>query len=98
MAIFATGAYWNARTLTLRDFSSDVKNFLTNLNESYAEFNTIEWVGNRSTPPVSLKKDFSNLDNLILKYACDDEAVYHELDSNALPTWESFGNFHMQCR
>jgi hypothetical protein len=83
------GAYWKVRTLTLREYANQIKDFLIRLQTFHPIFTNLYLVGNNPNSDLKLTSDFSNLDSLIYKFSWDRNEKYEKANSDGSPSWES---------
>lgn len=59
------GVYWKHRPLTLAQYASELRGFLSRLQTAHPAFQTLAWVGNRPNASVAVAENLANLDDIV---------------------------------
>ena len=86
---FYLGAYWKNRLRTVRQYVAESKNFFRRLQMLHPAFQTLITSEKPEGPPIALLPDLSNLEELLLRRASHQDAVFSHLDKKGNPTLDS---------
>ena len=89
MTKITIGAYWQKRTITLREFADELKKHILQLTKPPFDFSNISMVGNTPNSDIKLDNNLSNLDDLVYRYAWDSELIYENANPDGTPSWLS---------
>jgi Immunity protein 52 len=89
MTKITVGAYWERRTITLREFADELKKHILQLTTPPFDFSNIAMIGETPNSEIKLDSNLSNLDDLVYRYAWDTELNYENANPDGTPSWLS---------
>ncbi len=93
MVKITIGAYWQKRSLTLREFANLLKNYIFKLSNSPFNFSNIAMICTSPNSYLKLDANLANLDDLLYRYAWTSDRIYENANPDGTPSWLSSCNF-----
>ncbi len=81
------GAYWQKRTLTLREFANELRKHILELSNSPFNFSNIALICTSPNSYIKLDANLANLDDMVYRYAWQANYIYENTNPDGTPSW-----------
>jgi hypothetical protein len=83
------GAYWQKRTLTLREFADELRKHILELCKPPFNFLNIAMIGNTPNSFIKLDANLANLDDMVYRHAWYSDRIYQNANPDGTPSWQT---------
>jgi hypothetical protein len=93
MTKITIGAYWEKRSITLREFANELRKHIFELSNSPFNFANIALICTSPNSYIKLDTNLANLDDMLYRYAWTSDRIYENANPDGTPSWLSSCNF-----
>ncbi len=81
------GAYWEKRSLTLREFANELRKHILELSSPPFNFSNIAMIGDLPNLFIKLDANLANLDDMVYRHAWYSDHIYENANPDGTPSW-----------